>query len=211
VQRFPDRREAGRMLARTLLRRDYADAIVVGLPRGGVPVAAEVADALSAPLDVLVVRKLGVPGHEEVAMGAVGENGTAVINQDVVTMARVPASALDAARRRESVEVDRRVEMFREGRAALELGGRTVIVVDDGLATGATARAGCTIARARGAADVVLAIPVAAPDALARVAEADEVVCVWTPPGFMAVGMHYVDFSPVEDEEVVALLRAETG
>ena len=211
MQRFPDRREAGRMLARTLLRRDYADAIVVGLPRGGVPVAAEVADALSAPLDVLVVRKLGVPGHEEVAMGAVGENGTAVINQDVVTMARVPASALDAARRRESVEVERRVEMFREGRAALELGGRTVIVVDDGLATGATARAGCTIARARGAAEVVLAIPVAAPDALARVAEADEVVCVWTPPGFMAVGMHYVDFSPVEDEEVVALLRAETG
>ncbi|REJ08743.1 phosphoribosyltransferase [Microbacterium bovistercoris] len=208
MDRFRDRQEAGRMLGERLAERPRPDAVVLGLPRGGVPVAAEVATTLHAPLDVLVVRKLGAPGQPEFAIGAVGEDGARVLNDDARRY--IDELALAEATAKEAAEIERRVALFREGAPATDLRGRTAIVVDDGLATGATARAGCAIARARGAASVVLAVPVAAPDSLDTVA-ADEVVCLSTPAGFMAVGMHYVDFRQTSDAEVVALLRAARG
>lgn len=207
MERFRDRVEAGRMLAARLATERLNDPVVLGLPRGGVPVAAEVAAALDAPLDVLVVRKLGVPGQPEVAMGAVGEGGAIVRNDEVIALARVTADAFAAAEARERAEVEQRVRRFRGGSAAVDLHGRTAVVVDDGVATGATARAACAIARARGAAQVVLAVPVAAPDVLEQFAEADDVVCLSAPQGFMAVGMHYLDFRQTDDSEVMALLR----
>ncbi|MFE6997121.1 phosphoribosyltransferase [Microbacterium sp. NPDC057659] len=205
MERFHDRREAGRMLGERLAARPRPDAVVLGLPRGGVPVAAVVAEILRAPLDVLVVRKLGAPGHAEFAIGAVGEGGAHVLNDDA--RRHIGEKALAGKIESESAEVARRVDLFREGGPATDLHGRTAIVVDDGVATGATARAGCAIARARGAASVVLAVPVAAPDALAGI-PADEIVCLSAPAGFMAVGMHYVDFRQTADAEVIALLRA---
>ena len=208
MERFMDRKDAGRRLAAKLSEREWTDPIILGLPRGGVPVAAEVARALGAELDVLVVRKLGVPGHEEVAMGAVGEDGATVLNDDVIGMGSISASAVTVARQREGDEVDRRVDMLRERRPAPDLSGRTAIVVDDGIATGATARAGCAIARTRGATRVILAVPVAPPDAAAHVPEADEVICVLTPESLMSVGMHYIDFAQVSDGEVIEQLRA---
>ncbi|MFC4137594.1 MULTISPECIES: phosphoribosyltransferase [unclassified Microbacterium] len=205
MDRFQDRREAGRMLGRRLAERPRQDAVVLGLPRGGVPVAAEVASILHAPLDVLVVRKLGAPGHAEFAIGAVGEDGARVLNDDAHLYA--DEAAIAEKTEREEAEVERRVVLFREGAPAAALDGRTAIVVDDGVATGATARAGCAIAKARGAASVVLAVPVAAPDSLQSI-PSDEVVCLSAPAGFMAVGMHYFDFPQTSDAEVVALLRA---
>jgi len=208
MERFADRRDAGRMLAARLLADPPRMPVVLGLPRGGVPVAAEVAAALGAPLDVLVVRKLGVPWHEEVAMGAVGEGGARVLNDGVIAAAGVCAAEVARVERRERAEVEQRISRFREGRTALPLRGRTAVLVDDGIATGATARAACAIARARGAASVLVAVPVAAPDALASLDEADGVVCLRAPQGFSAVGMHYLDFRQVDDGEVVDLLRA---
>ena len=203
---FADRQQAGRMLAERLEEHPLTDPVVLGLPRGGVPVAAEIARVLDAPLDVLVVRKLGFPGHEEFAMGAVGEGGGRSLNEQVA--AGVSSRDLARIEAREKAEVEQRVARFREGRIAVDLRGRTAIIVDDGIATGATARAACEIARARGADVIVLAVPVAAPDSLAELADAaDEIVCLHAPPGFMAVGMHYVDFRQVEDAEVVRLLR----
>jgi len=203
---FADRQQAGRMLAERLAEHPLTDPVVLGLPRGGVPVAAEIARALDAPLDVLVVRKLGFPGHEEFAMGAVGEGGARALNEQVA--AGVASRDFERIEAREKAEVEQRVARFRERRAAVDLRGRTAIIVDDGIATGATARAACAIARARGADVIVLAVPVAAPDSLAELADAaDEIVCLHAPPGFMAVGMHYVDFRQVEDAEVVRLLR----
>lgn len=197
------------MLATRLAENPPADPVILGLPRGGVPVAAEIARALGAPLDVLVVRKLGVPWQPEVAMGAVGEGGAMVRNENVMSAARVGDHEFEQAARRERAEVGQRVARFREGRPAVELPGRTAVVVDDGVATGATARAACDIARARGAAAVLLAVPVAAPDAVSSLADAaDEIVCLDAPAGFMAVGMHYLDFRQVDDGEVVELLRA---
>lgn len=205
--RFQDRREAGRMLAERLADERLEHPVVLGLPRGGVPVAAEVARVLDAPLDVLVVRKLGVPGFAEVAMGAVGEGGVAVVNQDVLAIQHVASDVVEAVRRREEAEVERRIRLFREGRPAIGLRGRCAIVVDDGVATGATARAACAIVRARGAASVLLAVPVAAPEALATIADAGRTLALLTPVEFLAVGMHYVDFRQVDDDEVVRLLR----
>ena len=203
---FADRQQAGRMLAERLAEHPFADPVVLGLPRGGVPVAAEIARTLDAPLDVLVVRKLGMPGHEEFAMGAVGEGGARALNERVTV--GIPSRDLERIETREKAEVEQRVARFRGGRAAVDLRERTAIIVDDGIATGATARAACAIARARGAGTIVLAVPVAAPDSLAELADAaDEIVCLHAPPGFMAVGMHYVDFRQVEDAEVVRLLR----
>ncbi|MBO0979740.1 phosphoribosyltransferase [Microbacterium sp. SD291] len=209
MERFKDRQQAGRMLAARLSERTRHHPVVLGLPRGGVPVAAEVAAGLAAPLDVLVVRKLGVPWHPEVAMGAVGEGDATVLNTDVTAAARVTTEDVEQAERRERAEVEQRVMRFREGHPPIDLHGRTAIIVDDGIATGATARAACSIARERGAASVVVAVPVASSDALRTLDEADEVVCLYEPEDFMAVGMHYIDFRQVEDHEVVELLRAE--
>jgi putative phosphoribosyl transferase len=204
---FRDRREAGQRLAELLASLRALSPLVLGLPRGGVPVAFEVARALDAPLDILVVRKLGVPFQPELGMGAVGEDGVRVLNADVVREAGVTDAQLAAIEARERAEVDQRAARLRGGRPAIPLTGRTVIIVDDGLATGATARAAIRVARARGAAQVVLAVPVAPPDTVVALRrEADEVVCVETPEPFFAIGGWYADFSPTSDQEVVDLL-----
>jgi putative phosphoribosyl transferase len=205
---FVDRRDGGRRLAERLshLRND-PDVLVVGLPRGGVAVAAEVAAALAAPLDVIVVRKLGVPFQPEVAMGALGEDDVRVINDEVVRMAEVTAEELAAVERRERIELDRRVGRFRRSRPRVSLAGKTVVIVDDGVATGSTARAACDVARAAAAARVILAVPVAPIGWTTRLAGcADEFVAVETPVVFHAVGQFYRDFDQTSDGEVVDLL-----
>jgi putative phosphoribosyl transferase len=206
---FRNRREAGRALAAALDDlRGAPDVLVVGLPRGGVPVADEVAVGLSAPLDVIVVRKLGLPVQPELAMGAIGEGGVRVINQDVVALARISPGAIDTVERRERAELERRAERFRAGGRRHPLAGRTVVIVDDGIATGSTARAACQVAGAAGARRIVLAVPVAPGDWVARLEDvADELVAVETPAGFSAVGQFYVDFSATTDEEVVEILE----
>jgi putative phosphoribosyl transferase len=211
--RFRDRKEAGRLLAERLGPMSGQDVVVLGLPRGGVPVAAQVARALGAPLDVVVVRKVGVPFQPELAMGAVGEDGVLVVNERVVLMAEVPPDELERAERRERDELERRVRRFRGGRPRVPLTGRTAVVVDDGIATGSTARAACTVARALGAARVVLAAPVCArPSARALAPDVDELVCLETPRNFGAVGQFYEDFRATEDSEVIELLeRAQTA
>ncbi|HET6811750.1 MAG TPA: phosphoribosyltransferase family protein [Acidimicrobiales bacterium] len=205
---FADRVQAGRQLAARLEHLRDRRPVVVGLPRGGVPVAAEVARALDAPLDVILVRKLGVPFQPELAMGAVGEDGVTVVNHEVVDAARVPGHEMRAAEERERAELERRAHTYRGDRARVPLADRAVIVVDDGIATGSTARAACQVARAAGASYVVLAVPVAPPDWAARLsAAADELVAVETPEPFLAVGQFYADFSPTTDEQVVACLE----
>lgn len=205
---FQNRTDAGHRLAQRLTWLHDADVVVLGLPRGGVVVAVEVARALNAPLDVLVVRKLGVPYQPEVAMGAIGEDGVRVLNPGVLDAAGITPAALDRVEQAERAELERRVQRFRHGRDAEALAERTVVIVDDGVATGATARAACEIARARGASRVVLAVPVAAADTAAELRTvADEVVCLETPELFMAVGERYADFRQTSDEEVVALLE----
>lgn len=209
---FDDRRDAGRRLA-TLLRErgPWPHPVVLALPRGGVPVAAEVADALGAPLDVLVVRKLGLPRRPEVAMGAIGEQGARVMNDDVLRYDAVDDRTVAAVERRERAELEARVARFRGDAPPVDLAGRTAIVVDDGIATGATARVACLVARARGAASVVLAVPVASPDAALDLFDRgaiDELVCPATPAGFMAVGQYYLDFTQTTDAEVQALLAS---
>ena len=205
---FADRADAGRRLAKRLRYLRGEDAVVVGLPRGGVPVALHVALALDAPLDVIVVRKLGVPFHRELAMGAIGEGGVRILNGDVISAAGVSAGDLAEVERRERAELDRRARLFRRGRPPVALRGRTVVVVDDGIATGSTARAACQVARAHGAAEVVLAVPVAPPGWARRLGGmADECVALETPPGFVAIGQFYADFSPTSDDEVVACLE----
>lgn len=210
---FTDRTDAGRRLASALRHLKVRDPLVLGLPRGGVPVAYEVAQALDAPLDVIVVRKLGVPHHPELGFGAIGEGGVRVISDEIVRHAGVREKDLASVERAEETELVRRAGAYREGRPRLSLKDRAVVVVDDGVATGATARAACQVVRAQGAAHVVLAVPVASPDAVVRLREdVDEVVCLSTPGLFSAVGEWYRDFSQTSDEEVVALLaRARTG
>ncbi|MER7365788.1 phosphoribosyltransferase family protein [Nonomuraea wenchangensis] len=182
--------------------------VVLGLPRGGVPVAFEVAQALGAPLDVIVVRKLGVPFQPELGFGAVGEGDVRVIDPGVVRMADVTPAEMAAVEKGERAEVLRRARRFRGDRAPVDLAGRTVIVVDDGIATGGTARAACQVARARGAARVILAVPVGTPDTVASLREdADEVICLETPAALWAIGVWYADFTQTTDEQVVKLLR----
>ena len=184
------------------------DLVVCGLPRGGVPVAVEVARRLAAPLDVIVVRKLGVPHQPELALGAVGEGGVLVLNEDVVELAGVERAELAAIERRERAELERRALLFRGNRPRTPVAGRTAVLVDDGIATGATARAACQVARAQGAARVVLAVPVSPPrtaESMRRVA--DEVIVLETPADFAAVGQAYADFRATGDAEVVELLR----
>ena len=204
---FRDRREAGRRLAEQLAGLRASSPLVLGLPRGGVPVAFEVANALGAPLDVLVVRKLGVPFQPELGMGAVGEDGVRVLNADVLRQAGVTETQLAAVEARERAEVEERAVELRRGRPAVPLQGRTVVIVDDGLATGGTARAAVQVARARGADRVILAVPVAPPETVAALRrDADDVVVVETPEPFFAIGGWYTDFSPTSDDEVVQLM-----
>jgi putative phosphoribosyl transferase len=210
LMRFRDRVDAGRRLGDVARAADFGDLApaVLGLPRGGVPVAFEIARALEAPLDVLVVRKLGVPSQPELAMGAIGEGGVRVENADVVGPGGLSAATVDAAERRERPELDRRAALYRGGRARLDVAGRCVIVVDDGIATGSSARAACQVARALGAARIVLAVPVASRSAALELRrECDELWCLAAPERFFAVGEWYRDFSATSDDHVVELLR----
>ena len=206
---FRDRAEAGQALA-ARLDTSYAectDVLVLALPRGGVPVAFEVARVLAAPLDVYLVRKLGVPGHEELAMGAIASGGVRVLNEDVVRGLDIPQATIDAVAAVEQGELDRRERAYRDDRPAPAIAGRTVIVVDDGLATGATMRAAVAALRQQAPRRVVVAVPVAAPATYAEFrAEVDEVVCVITPEPFRAVGLWYENFAPTTDEEIHDLL-----
>ena len=204
---FRDRIDAGRRLAARLEHLRGEVGVVLGLPRGGVPVAAEVARALRAPLDVIIVRKLGVPFQPELGMGAIGEDGAHVINDEVVRMAGVSAAEIAAVETRERAELERRAGRFRRGRLPATLEGRTVLIVDDGIATGSTAMAACQVARARGAARVVLAVPVAPLGwDLDMAGAADELIALETPEPFGAIGRFYQDFSQTTDEEVIACL-----
>src|SRR6516165_12769778 len=206
--RFRDRSDAGRQLASRLLPLRGKDVVVLGLPRGGVAVAAEVARALDAPLDVILVRKLGVPAQPELGMGAIGEGDARVINTDVVRYSGASEADINAVEQRERAELERRTKRFRGDAPREPLAGRIAVLVDDGIATGSTARAACQVARAQGAARVVLAAPVAPPSARsALAADADEVICVETPVHFLAIGEWYRDFSQTSDHEVVSLLR----
>ena len=207
--RFRDRAEAGRLLAELVVRLDLESPVVLGMARGGVPVAAQVAKALGAPLDVLVVRKLGYPRQPELAMGALGEGGVRVLNDELVAQLQVPDVVLDEVATREEAELRRRLAAYRQGRPAAELGGRSAVVVDDGLATGATARAAIAVVRARGASRAVLAVPVAPPAAVrALQAVADDVVCVEVSERFFGIGQWYDDFRQTSDDEVRRLLAA---
>ena len=207
--RFRNRSDAGRRLANRLQFLSGEDVVVLGLPRGGVPVAAAVARALGAPLDVILVRKLGVPAQPELGLGAIGESGARVINQEVVRYAHVSEAQIAQVEAKERAELQRRAQRFRGDAPHVPLAGRTAVIVDDGIATGSTARAACQVARALGAAAVVLAVPVAPPSAdRALRGDADEVICLEMPDRFLAIGEWYEDFAQTSDEEVVALLRA---
>jgi putative phosphoribosyl transferase len=208
---FRDRSDAGRQLAKELLELKGADVVVLGLPRGGVPVAFEVAEALEAPLDIIVVRKLGVPFQPEFAMGAIGEYGVRILDPNVLRMGEITPSEVERVEQHERIELDRRIQQFRGERPRVSLAGRTAVVVDDGIATGSTARAACQVARAHGAVRVVLAVPVAPRSVIPELARvADEVVCVEAPEAFFAVGEWYDDFRQTTDREVLDFLhRAE--
>jgi putative phosphoribosyl transferase len=206
---FRNRSDAGRRLADRLQFLRSEDVVVLGLPRGGVPVAAEVARALRAPLDVILVRKLGVPAQPELGLGAIGESGARVINPDVVRYAHVSEAQIAEVEQKERAELQRRAQRFRGDAPHESLAGRIAVIVDDGIATGSTARAACQVARALGAAAVVLAVPVAPPSTdQALRSDADEVICLEMPDHFQAIGEWYEDFAQTSDEEVVALLRA---
>ena len=207
MRRFRDRRDAGQQLGAALRHLRGENLVVLGLPRGGVPVAFEVARQLDAPLDVIVVRKLGVPAQPELGMGAMGEDGVRVLNADVVLNARVRPTEIAAVEARERREVERRATLYRGGRGMMSLAGRTAIVVDDGIATGGTARAALEVVRAHGARRVVLAVPVAPEESVAELTGiADEVVALETPYPFYAVGGWYEQFTQTSDDEVVAIL-----
>ena len=203
---FADRVAAGRELAGLLEHLRGQDVVVLGLPRGGVPVAFEVAQSLDAPLDVIVVRKLGVPLQPELAMGAIGEGGARVLETTVLRHAGISDEDLATVERGERAHLEARVARLRRGRPPVDLTGRTAVIVDDGIATGSTARVACEVARHLGAARVVVAVPVAPAETARGLPGADEVVCVRAPTQFMAVGHHYRDFSPTSDEEVIVLL-----
>ncbi|MGP3912557.1 phosphoribosyltransferase [Nonomuraea sp. 10N515B] len=206
---FADRTDAGRRLAARLQHLRGQDVVVLGLPRGGVAVAFEVARELGAPLDVILVRKLGVPIQPELGFGAIGEDGVRVINPAIVDTARLTAGDMEQVEEHEREVLGRRVEQVRAGRPKLPLTGRIALIVDDGIATGATARAACQVARAQGASRVVLAVPVCPPEAAEQLrADADEVICMETPGDLGGISQWYHDFRQVDDEEVADLLRS---
>jgi predicted phosphoribosyltransferase len=206
---YADRRDAGRYLANKLTKfADRPDVTVLALPRGGVPIAFEVARALHAPLDVFLVRKLGLPGREELAMGAIASGGVRVLNESVVRALRVPGAMIEAAAAAEQKELERRERIYREDRPHPDVRGRTVILVDDGLATGSTMRAAVAALRQQGPARIVVAVPIGSTETCSEMhQEADEVVCAQTPEPFYAVGLWYSDFAQTTDEEVHDLLR----
>ncbi len=209
---FEDRIDAGRQLAARLQHLAGRPVVVLGLPRGGVPVAAEVAESLGAPLDIIVVRKLGAPFQPEFALGALGEDGVRVLNPEALGFAGFTPEELSATEQREQQEIARRALRYRGGRERLSLDGRVAVIVDDGIATGSTARAACQVARALGAARVVLAVPVAPRGWEARIgADADEKVSVATPASFFAIGQFYEDFDQTSDGEVAAYLDRCAG
>jgi predicted phosphoribosyltransferase len=209
---FRDRADAGRQLAMKLSAyANHPDLLVLGLPRGGVPVAFEVAQALAAPLDVFLVRKLGLPGQEELAMGAIASGGVTVLNSEVVDLLRIPNQVIDAVAAQEQRELERREHIYRGDRPPPDVHGKTVILVDDGLATGATMRAAANALREQRPARIIIAVPIAAPETCDEFrAEVDEIICAITPEPFYAVGMWYEDFSQTTDDQVHELLaRAE--
>lgn len=206
--RYRNRNEAGRILATYLnAYRGRRDLLVLALPRGGVPVAYEVASALRAPLDVFLVRKLGVPGHEELAMGAIASGGNRVLNEDVVRTLHIPTAVIESVTEREQRELERRERLYRDQRPGPFVRHRTVILIDDGLATGASIRAAARALRQQHPAHLVIAVPVAAPQSCEELGtEVDEIICVLTPPDFYGVGWWYDDFSQTSDQEVRDLL-----
>ena len=207
---FRDRRHAGQVLAQKLGHyRDREDVLILALPRGGVPVAFEVAQALDAPLDVFIVRKLGLPGQEEFAMGAIATGGVRVVNEDAVKYLRISDEVIDAVAAKEAKELERRERAYRGSRPAPQLAGRTVILVDDGLATGSTMRAAAAALRQQQPARIVIAVPVSAPETCDEFrSEVDEIICAATPGSFRGVGQWYEDFSQTPDDEVHRLLEA---
>lgn len=209
---FLDRRDAGRQLAARLMHyRGHPDAIVLALPRGGAPVGFEIARVLELPLDVFLVRKLGAPWQEELAMGAIASGGVRVLNESVVRELRIPPSEIEAVAAREGLELERREHEYRGAQPPLAMSGRTAILVDDGVATGASMRVAIAALRLRGAGIIVAAVPVAAPRTSAELAgQVDEMVCLKTPRGFEAVGEWYQDFAQTSDAEVRNLLRSAT-
>lgn len=212
MAQFKDRRDAGRILAQDLSA--YAgpsDVIVVALPRGGVPVAYEVALALSAPLDIFLVRKLGLPGHEELAVGAIASGGIRVLNEDLIHALSVPEEMINHVAQQELRELQRREQLYRGDRPALDVRGKTVILIDDGLATGASMRAAVAGLRAQQPARIVIAVPTAAPETCSAFEfKVDEIICSITPEPFLGVGRWYEDFSQITDEQVRALLEEAT-
>ena len=204
-----DRVAAGQALAALLSAyRERCDAIVLALPRGGVPVAYEIATALNVRLDLMLVRKLGVPGHEELAMGAIASGGVRVLNHDILRMLGLGAAAVDSVVSREAHELQRRDQAYRAGRPVPVLQGQQVLLVDDGIATGATMRAAVQAVRQQGAEHIVVAVPVAPPETLALLrGEADEVVCPFAPDDLIAIGRWYLDFSQTSDQQVIELLQ----
>ena len=208
--RFTDRRQAGKALARALAARKLVDPVVLALPRGGVPVALEVARALGAPLDLVLVRKIGVPGQRELAAAAVVDGGAPeiVVNEDVLEAARLTRDYIEKAAKVELGEIDRRRRVYLEGRPRVALDGRVLVLVDDGIATGASIRAAIAALRRKRPMRLILAVPVAPAGTIAELrGEVDDIVCLTMPEPFYAVGMQYDDFEQVSDEEVVALMR----
>jgi predicted phosphoribosyltransferase len=207
---FRDRREAGRLLLREIRRLDPARPVVLGIPRGGVVVAAQIADGLAAPLDVIIPRKIGAPFNAELAIGAIAQDGTIILDEAMVGTLRVGRGYIEEKARRETLEVGRRLEIYRGSRPAVEMDSRDVIVVDDGIATGFTMMAALRSVQKQSPSSIILAVPVAPADVVARLAsEVDHLVCLASPEPFYAVGQWYAHFDQVEDEEVISILRRD--